>query len=357
MAADTLVFAITLLRLLVPSLALGLIAVQLTTTALNRLFLRLQASSFGETASGYQRILDSHGGAQTGVSSLATADRRSVVLPPDENGVLPVVVPIRSIRRGLVYSLLVSVVLSYILQGGVLIAHSIVSMQWESSTPVYGLLLWKHQEYYLLGSATALTVEILVMAFQERTLGLGGFRKVYPVLITLLLLAGEAALLGVLAKRIEQAAKGHRSDHDGAHLRLDGWTIAHLVFQAVRVLVLFLSLLAFTPLLQRTTFLPNEYRQDGSSSTHATATEGAGLLQPGGETPGNGYGTFGSNSNPASKPPSVRNGQTPDSQQDQTPAAPIPEHKKSFWARIKVLSPYLWPKKSRTLQFVACESR
>ena len=328
MAAETgyLLFAVSLLRLLVPSLALSVLVLQYTSLFLKSLFARLQESSFADTSSSYQRILDSTTAANT------DANRNAVSLPPDQNGILPVVVSVRTARRGLVYFLLSSVVFSYFVDGAILIAHSIASGTWESTSPSG---LWKHEEEYVFGSSFALTLQILTLAWQERIRGLGKFKKGDVIFMVVLLLASEATLLGFLARKVHL---------DRKTCDISVWTITHIALLATRVLLLLLSLTVFAPFLQRTDYLPNEYGSLVSSENGAAAR------------PSNTYGTFAENG--ILKPNGANHGHTSNAASHGTKEeykTPPAAHKKSFWARIKILSPYLWPKKSRTLQGVARE--
>lgn len=334
---QALLFGVGLLRIVLPALSLGLLVIDISGRILKRLFARLERSSFLESGSGYQRIVD----------RAAPSDRNRVVLPPDADGILPVVVPVKSIRRGLVYSALALAVLSYVVDGAILIAHSIVSGQWEPIASDNGL--WSNEVLYLVGCSIAVAVRTVTMAFDERTAGLGKFRRSYPFMTAGLLFAGETALLGVIACVLHVDAR--RIGVSGSRLTggdpvpsspgsLGWWTIAHVSMLGLRVLCFLLATLSVTSWLERTTYLPNEYsalaREQGSSS--ATASGAA--------TPrnGNGYGTFGSPAKPGNG--TATNGQLPGK-------SSTTEKKLSFWSRIKILSPYLWPKKSRTLQFVA----
>ena len=346
-----LVFVAFIIRFLLPSLGLGLVIVEVTGVLLRQLFAKLQQSAFLESGSGSSSSIQ-----RSQYARIPSSEPRptSVSLPPDEHGILPVSVPVKSTRRGIVYALFSLVVLSYVADGVVLIVHSLTSspIEWEPRADSSDEGLWAGEEVYLLGCSLAITLRTLIMAWQERKLGLGHFRKAYPVATAFSLFAGETTLLGILARIL---VLDKRSIHVTPVIddifggnppptspgTIPWWTITHIATLATRVLLLLLSVLAFTPFLQRTQFLPNEYR-----SLLAAEQQG----ENGNGSSSAGYGTF---ANGGSSAPIKPNG-IPKNGID-TAKAPVPEHKQSFFARIRILSPYLWPKKSRTLQLVARE--
>lgn len=353
-SSASLTVAINLLRVVIPSTLLLVQATQLFTIAFRSLFNRLQASAFGETASGYQRLSDQIGNAAGSTRSTGTALHNGVpttrpAIGPDENGILPVVVPVSATRRGLVYSLLSLLVLTYMADGALLIAHSITSMQWESTIPdppgKDGDLprTWQYEEYYILGSAAALVAQTLLLAWQERDAGLGKFRRPYVLTMLCLMQVGEVVLLGLLSRKIQLIFRGH----------VDGWTIAHVAAQATRILFGLFAILAFTPLLRRTEYLANEYTSLGGAGSSAQQQQ-----QPGyGTFNGNGQAQTGVQQPSAAGANGSKKGDSGGASNAAAgPSAPIPEHKKSFLSRIRILGPYLWPKKSRPLQLVARES-
>lgn len=329
MAVQPLLLALAVLRLTIPSLGLAILLFQGVSRGFGLLFQRLQASSFLETGNGYKRIPSSSNGP---------ANRDSVFLPPDENGILPVMVPVKSRRRGLIYSSLSLAAVLYLVSATLFIIHSIVSGKWQSTYSP----LWRYMEFYTIGSALSLFGQSIIMAWQERKAGLGRFRTGASAFLAALLSVGDVAVLALMASQLKMDSKKVHTWRGRTPLeqdpvviaRLDAWTIAQLAISGLRIIVLLLAALSFAPCLMRTEYKPNEY----SSLTSAQ--------QSGAATPSNGYGTFnGNRSNLNSKPSSLK-GKTED-------AKPSP----SFLARIKILGPHLWPRKSRTLQAVACESR
>lgn len=337
-SATLLLFAISLLRLLIPSLALLVLLCQAVASLLRRLFFRLQQSSFGESSSsnGYQRISeDSDGAAQE------DRTRRGVSLPPDANGILPVVVPVTALRPFLIYGFFSLSILTYLFSAGILIAHSILEGTWEPqiSAP---FLLYHYEEYYLIGTSIALSSQLLYLAWRDRSFGETGKgiegKRAGAVTMLLLVTGGEIALLAVWTRVVQILGVGR-----------DRYVIAHLVVLGIRILFLLLAVAAFTPLLARKTFEPNEYsRLNGETA--------AGSQQvPNGNSSNGGYGTF-ANGTATKTPQQAQGAAEGTAENGGTAKSPItPEYKKSFWARIKVLSPYLWPKKSKTLQAVACK--
>ena len=328
MALQPLLLAVAVLRLVLPSLALSILLAQGISRGLALLFNRLQASSFLETGPGYTRIPSSND---------RPANRNSVILPPDENGILPVTVPVKSRRRGLIYSVLSLAALSYLLTAAIFIAHSIVTSKWQSNYNP----LWRYTEFYAIGCALALFGQSLIMAWQERKAGLGAFKIGAPAFMSITLFLGDIALLAVMARQIQLDSKKVHTWHSGSGdnagsvvvSRLDAWTIVQIAMHASRILLLLLAALSFLPFLQRTEFKANEY------SSIAAAQ------QSGSATPRNGYGTMNGNRSNANSKPSSINGKAA------APEKPAP----SFWARIRILGPHLWPRKSRTLQAVACK--
>lgn len=345
---DLLLLAIMALRLFIPTVGLFLLLCQLLQYLLRNLFARLQASSFLETRSGYQAIPNPGEPITPRTPAhLGSASNGRISLPPDENGILPVVVPVASIRRGLVYSLFSLAILSYIAEGALLIAHSLISMAWESHTTPS---IYRFEEYHLLGAAVALSTQVLYMAWQERSLGLGKFKRTYPVLMVICIWTGEVVLLGIIAKVFAILGSTTPSNDEDAETsrRLHGWTIGHLVIQGFRILVLSFLLLSFTPMLKRTDFKPNEYSAIlAESEASATAASGSAQSSRGPSRAGGGYGTFGQARTPQKMPGLNGNANKGN--------APIQDKNLSFLKRMRVLGPYLWPKKSRTLQVVARE--
>ena len=349
---DLLLLGTMALRLFIPTVGLFLLVCQLLQYLLRNLFARLQASSFLESRSGYQAIPDpgqpiSSGRPPPQSSTTTTANGR-ISLPPDENGILPVVVPVASIRRGLIYSLFSLAIFSYLVEGALLIAHSLISMEWESHSKPS---IYRFEEYHLLGTAVALSTQVLYMAWQERSLGLGKFKRTYPVLMAVCIWAGEVALLALIAKILVRLT--HEGSQEQQHQKLHGWTIGHLVIQGFRILVLSLLLLSFTPLLKRTDYKPNEYSAILAES-EASATGNGSAQSSRGPSRVGGYGTFGAAQGQGTN---NKNGTAggPLNGEAKKGNAPIQEKNLSFLRRMRVLGPYLWPKKSRTLQVVACE--
>ncbi|KAK9900470.1 hypothetical protein P389DRAFT_192735 [Cystobasidium minutum MCA 4210] len=348
-AMDLLLLGTMALRLFIPSVGLFLLLCQLLQYLLRNLFARLQASSFLESRSGYQAIPDpgepipgrpstSSAAAAAATSSSAAATNGRISLPPDENGILPVVVPVTSIRRGLIYSLFSLAIFSYLVEGALLIAHSLISMEWESHAKPS---IYRFEEYHVLGTAVALSTQVLYMAWQERSLGLGKFKRTYPILMAICIWAGEVALLGLIAKILVNITHYGTQEQ---HRRLHGWTVGHLVIQGFRILVLSFLLLSFTPWLKRTDFMPNEYsailaESEANASGNGSAQSSRGPSRAG-------YGTFGGAQG-------QKNGAAGPNGQAKKGNAPLQDKNISFLRRMRVLGPYLWPKKSRTLQVVA----
>ena len=331
---QVLLFVIGLLRVALPAISLGLLVISVLGSFTRRLFARLQQSSFLENSSGYQKINDRN-----------TNFRNAVSLPPDENGVLPVVVPVRTVRRGILYTLLTLAVLTYVGDGIVLIIHSILSGKWEPDNSENGL--WNMEILYLVGSSVALATRTIAMAFEERTTGLGKFRRSAPLVTLGVFVAHETALLGILARVLAtDAQRIGVSSYMGGDIppqtpsTLGWWTITHIAIQATRILCLLLAGLMLTRVFERTQHVPNEY---SALLAEEEANSRSGATTPKRNGHANGYGTFANGAAKAGAKPSG----------DQPSNAPIPEYKQSFWARIRILSPYLWPKKSRTLQVVA----
>lgn len=335
-----LLLSINALRLFIPSVGLFLLLCQLLQVLLRSLFARLQASSFLETRDGYQAIPNAGEPITNGPSSTSSNGRIS--MPPDENGILPVVVPVPSIRRGLVYVLFGATIFTYLVEGALLIAHSLISMEWESHTTPS---IYKFEEYHLLGASIALFVQVLYMAWQERSLGLGKYKRTYPVLMALCLWIGEVTLLAVMARTLVILTSNASASEEAR--KLHGWTIGHLVIEGTRILILSFLLLSFTPLLRRTDYKPNEYT---AILAEAEAAQASTSTTPGQQSNGGpaanqagAYGTFGGGQ-AKKKVETGKDGK-----------APMKENL-SFLKRMKVLGPYLWPKKSKTLQVVACKS-
>lgn len=214
-------------------------------------------------------------------------------VPVPEEIIVPVVVKQSRPRTTLALLIFSAICLTYLLDGVVLITRAIVTQRWETEGDELAVLL----DYYIVGSFVAFSATTLAMAWQIRTSGnwqraLGGTMAFFGA-------CTETALLGVLAAVLLHEHKRPL------------WPTLHFACLALRVILLWLALLATIRCFDRTTF------------------EAAPL-----EEPSTSYGTF-------------SNGK-----KDVKSASPAPTFR-DFIQRVRLLSPYLWPSKSKTLQAVA----
>lgn len=107
---------------------------------------------------------------------------------------------------------------------------------------------------------------------------------------------------------------------------VDIWSALHLSFAALRIILLSGLALTYTKLLKRQDFVPAQQASPSQSTS---------------------YGTFSDEVDSQQQPPDAQ----PESQQKDTKASDTGF--KAFLKRIKILSPYLWPKNSLMLQIVA----
>ena len=160
---------------------------------------------------------------------------------------------------------------------------------------------------YIFGSFIGYSLLALSIAWQIRSRG--DWSKGLPLTVAVLTMGTEAALLGVLGATLQR---------DQAGTREALWPALHIACVATRVVLLLLAVLTGTRLFQHTTYAPIAESDPAAS-----------------------YGTFANGD--AARPTAPKAG----------PAAPPPPTLRDFAARIRLLSPYLWPSKSKTLQAVA----
>lgn len=187
-----------------------------------------------------------------------------------------------------------------------MVVRGIVTDVWE---PDRDALL----SQYIFGSFIGYSLIALSIAWQIRSWG--DWAKGLPLTVAVLTMMTEAALLGVLAATLQR-------DHAGSKEAL--WPALHIACVATRVVLLILAVLTGTRLFQHTTFAP--IADAAPSASYGTFGNG--------ETVGNGDAAPASAPKPAAAPPA-------------------PPTLRDFAARIRLLSPYLWPSKSKTLQAVA----
>lgn len=302
---DGLYFALTFLRAAVPVLCLAsLVSSFIGSVRLLPLLASYKAQCIAQLFARLFSSLQARGfGAESTEdepASTPAVERRPLL---DENGIAPVVVREKSRRSWLLITLFCLIALSYAADGVVLIADAVIEREWETETPLFHLL-----DFYIVGSFLAFALMALAMSWQRIKGRRGPAERATPVVLAGLATAGEVSMLGVMAALYRDVFRGHIPLYPALHLAILVVRLFHLLF----------LLLSFTPLLQRSTFKPLAL------------------------TNGSSYGTFAANAK-ADEPTTDK------------PVAPVPPDASfaTLMHRIRVLAPYLWPKKSVLLQVIA----
>lgn len=244
-------------------------------------------------------------------STLPTNPYASKPPQASRSPIVPVVVQLREKRSNLIIALFALVAVTYLVgDGAVLVARAILSNVWEPELKVYRL-----ETFYLsTGFVFGLTA-ILLAHDREEGKQKRAWKSSFPVSMVSLVFAAETALLGVMGATIRKRHQEH--DH-----KLTAYDIAHFVVLGLRVLLLLQLALAFSP-----PFLQNRFLKAKNADGYGTFDNASGTVTP---------------EEQAKKPtdPSM-------------PTPPPPVSFTTLIKKVKVLAPYLWPAKSKTLQFVA----
>ncbi|KAA1475175.1 hypothetical protein DENSPDRAFT_841913 [Dentipellis sp. KUC8613] len=265
--------------------------------------------------------------------------------PPSPSPITSVVVATRTPRRALVLSLLTLAALTYFLDGLTFVVFAVVTKTWPQNTGI--------EVNTLVG----------LVGFAGLA-ALGAWKDIHGVPVWFLRRL-KAAVTASLVLDIAQVVLAgvylpKAPTHGRYHLPVPLEPLLHLVFPTLRVLVL--VPLFFALISPRTAYTPVA-SADGLEAAPTTSLlqpplASTGLIAPADSSK---YGTFrstGSAPNTASGP--TTRAHTPDPSR-QLPLKPSSKDKdinldpswSEIWARLRRITPYLWPSKSRALQLLA----
>ncbi|KAI0058695.1 hypothetical protein BV25DRAFT_1901938 [Artomyces pyxidatus] len=255
---------------------------------------------------------------------------------PSESPIVSVVVAVRTPRRALILSLLTLISLTYLLDGLTFVVYAVVYKHWPQRTGI------------------EVNAVVGLVAFSGLA-ALGTWKDVKGVDVWSLKRVNVAVFLSTVLDIAQAVLYGVSIPKDFALSRL-----LHFVFPTFRVLLLVpLFIALITP---RVTYTAIESADEYSSvptSTSLLLPPEAGAVASAGLTTGIKYGTFRS---AASAPTTASGPATRAHTPDPTRVAKSEAKEKEInldpsWSeiyrRLRRISPYLWPSKSRALQFIA----
>lgn len=245
--------------------------------------------------------------------------QRHVNPPSPVDGIIPVVVPIKKPRRGLVYIINALILITYLSDGILICLRAVLEKVWEPTD----VLAWHGLDWYVISCFVAFVACVVGMGMEERaTKEPGGWGKVYPRLFVTQAWLGEIAVTALVVKIFSLGYHSNALPHN-----LKTYNLLHLIISLLRIM--FITFLGFlhTPLFYYKYFMPLA----SLPTVPSTRTT---------------YGTFGTASE------AQPNGHVL-STKAQIREPPKPAGVLKMLHRVKILFPYLWPKQSLTLQLVA----
>lgn len=319
-------------RLALPTTLLGILALRLAARAFLAMMDKIQAQGWEGPAEEDEPLPPSSNPQARGNKAKAGAEG-------DEGEVEAVVAKAPGvIRKGLILAVIYLIGAAYFAEGA---AHVIASLIKQEMTP--NLPLFAHSIEYTAGGLAAFAALGAGLIWDERTIGLESYKAIYFKMFVIIGWALELAGLSYMASvlRMDPTLGSSTAPFPAVIVAL----------AALRLLFYTGLLLALTPLLYRPAYTP---------IADASAAERVSLLNSNG-TANNldadaddadataAPADYGATSAPimpkntlrASRPPSNR------------PPDPKSLSMFAFFTRIKVLFPFLWPSKSRSLQALA----
>lgn len=264
----------------------------------------------------------------------------------------PVVVPVRSRRRFLTQSMQLSLAVSYIVSGILIMLRAVLPpKEWQPDLP-----LWHALDLQALGGLISWGSIVIACLWEEKLRGRGTYGRGKSGWSVLVGAATDACLL------IFYMIPKDRQDLPST----SRWSIGQLVLIIVRLLVsypiLIVALSWDRVRFIRASELANHASQADGRSAPGPSQESTSLLQPPGTSTS--YGATSTSADPAGKddskanPANVSGSQTPNRDPNASmgltvTATPPPPTFSVFIHRIRVLFPYLWPSKSVKLQLIA----
>ncbi|KAF4567762.1 hypothetical protein EYR40_006769 [Pleurotus pulmonarius] len=276
--------------------------------------------------------------------------------PSEPSPITPVVVAKRVPRRALILSFLSLSALSFLVDGLTFVVYAVFYKTWPSNTGI--------EFNAVIGLASFAGLAALGAWKDVSGVEVWSFKRVRTaIILSLGLDLATVVVFGLSLRSLQRHPPPHIPEKD-FHLPLDA--LLHFAFPAFRVLLLVpLSFALFAPRVVYTYTHADEEVED-------VPTASSFLLPPeSGARPSNGL-SYGSDlSGDASKYGTFRASRTTTTLHRSTPTTrattPVPREAKpeaksdivldpswsEIWRRIRRLSPYLWPSKSRPLQGLA----
>ncbi|GAA5826994.1 hypothetical protein JCM3770_007379, partial [Rhodotorula araucariae] len=307
------------LRLALPSILLGLLAVRWVGRGLVGMMSRIQSAGWHAEDDIYAppELLHGPGG-----------------LKGDEgDDVTPVVVKAKAVRKSVVLVLIGLVALTYFADGVAQIITTLITSHYTPSDQLYANIV-----IYSAGGVAAFTLLGLGLIYEARqkeksdAIGEAPWPMLHPRLLTFLAFAFEVAILGVLGRIVV--------DDPLVDPKEDVLPAVHLAILALRVfLAIVLFAFQFRPLYRAT------YRPSPSSIPDSERTP---LL--GGAVTSHRYAAIPTaESGPASAPSVLRGTRIPSNRPQDPKSLSI----LTLFKRVRLLFPFLWPSKSVALQVLA----
>lgn len=246
----------------------------------------------------------------------------------EEAGIIPVVIPLRKPRRNWIYTFNALIISTYLLDGVLICVRAVWANYWEpSESPV-----WQALDSYLVGCLLAFVGCIVAMSLQERASGqLGAWGKIYTRVFTTQALLGELVISISCLKLLTSLPRSRPPTDSPSYTSLEPYDLLHLVNLLVRLLLVIGLCLLQTTFCYLVEFVPVSSLQPSTADVSPERSAG-------------GYGTFapsnGSNAHVLSTKAQMRE-------------PPKPTGVLKMMNRVKILFPYLWPRRSKALQAVA----
>ncbi|GAA5838861.1 hypothetical protein JCM9279_003883 [Rhodotorula babjevae] len=310
------------LRIAVPAVLVGLLALRWLGRALLAMMSRIQAAGWHAEDDIY---------APPELVEGAQPAKRADGHDEDGDEVTPVVVKHASVRKGVVLVFMAVVATTYFADGVAQVVATLITSHYTPHDPLYVNIA-----AYSAGGVAAFTLLGLGLVYEGRHQQVKGgagdapWPMLHPRILTFLALALESVVLGLTSRIV--------ADDPHVDPKKDVLPIVHLAILSLRILLV-LSLLAFQfrP-LYRATYVPS-----------GPASERTPLL--GASSSSNGYAALPtSSSSAAAAEPSVLRGTRIPSNRPQDPKS---LSLLTLFKRVKLLFPYLWPSKSVALQVLA----
>ncbi|GAA6019380.1 hypothetical protein JCM10207_001279 [Rhodosporidiobolus poonsookiae] len=312
-------YALATVRLVLPAVLVALVAVKWISRAFLGLMGRIQAQGWTDDEDLYgppERVPGADAAKKNGDAGVNGGEGEG-------DDVTPVVVKKKEQRTTVVLIFFGIAAASFFADGAAQVIATLISSTFTPSLP-----LWRNIIPYSAGGLAAYCLAGLGMVYEAKLNAKEGgqWGRMFPRVLVLVGLAGDAAVMGLLAKIVA-------ADPD-VDPRISKLPVVHLSILAFRLLVLVLLTLFQLPLLYRSAYAANP----------ELAGERTSLL--GGRAPA-GYSAIPSSS--GAEPSPLRATTAPPKRPEDPKSLSI----LTLFTRVKVLFPYLWPSKSVALQAVA----